>query len=88
MAEHDPGHLIVMALKSAPEPDAVAALQGAIPGRETLAAVGRELFIAYPDGIGTSKLTGALIERRLRVRGTARNWNTATKLAAMLAETA
>ncbi len=85
MAERDPGHLVVMALKSAPEPDAVAALQAAIAGRETLAAVGRELFIAYPDGIGTSKLTGALIERRLRVRGTARNWNTATKLAAMLA---
>ena len=84
MAEHDPGHLIVMALKSTPEPHAVAALQTAIPGRETLAAVGRELFVAYPDGIGTSKLTGALIERRLKVRGTARNWNTATKLAAML----
>ena len=86
MAERDPGHLVVMALKSAPDPDAVAALQAAVRGRETLAAVGRELFIAYPDGIGTSKLTGALIERRLRVRGTARNWNTATKLAAMLAE--
>jgi uncharacterized protein (DUF1697 family) len=84
MAKRDPSHLVVMALKSAPEPDAVAALQAAIPGRETLAAIGRELFIAYPDGIGTSKLTGALIERRLRVRGTARNWNTATKLAAML----
>ena len=86
MAGRDPGHLIVMALKSAPAPDAVAALQAAIPVREALAAVGRELFIAYPDGIGTSKLTGALIERRLKVRGTARNWNTATKLAAMLAD--
>lgn len=84
MAERDPSHLVVMPLKSAPGEDAVAALQAAIPGRETLAAVGRELFIAYPDGIGTSKLTGALIERRLGVRGTARNWNTATKLAAML----
>jgi uncharacterized protein (DUF1697 family) len=86
MAERDPSHLVVMALKSAPEPDAVAALQAAIPGRETIAAEGRELFIAYPDGIGASKLTGALIERRLAVRGTARNWNTATKLAAMLAD--
>lgn len=84
MAERDPGHLVVMALKSAPEPDAIAALQAAIQGRETLASAGRELLIAYPDSIGTSKLTGALIERRLRIRGTARNWNTATKLAAML----
>ena len=84
MAERDPGHLIVMALKCAPDPEAVTALQAAMHGRETVAAVGRELFIAYPDGIGASKLTGALIERRLGVRGTARNWNTATKLAAML----
>jgi uncharacterized protein (DUF1697 family) len=84
MAERDPGHLIVMALKSAPEPDAVSALQAAVKGRETIAGAGRELFIAYPDGVGTSKLTGAVIERRLGVRGTARNWNTATKLAAML----
>jgi uncharacterized protein (DUF1697 family) len=84
MAERDPSHLVVMALKAAPSPDAAAALKDAIPGRETIAAVGRELFIAYPDGIGDSKLTGAVIERRLGVRGTARNWNTATKLAAML----
>ncbi|HEX3406297.1 MAG TPA: DUF1697 domain-containing protein [Caulobacteraceae bacterium] len=84
MAERDPSHLVVMPLKTAPERDAVGALQAAIQGRETLAAVGRELFIAYPDGIGDSKFTGAVIERRLGVRGTARNWNTATKLAAML----
>jgi uncharacterized protein (DUF1697 family) len=84
MAEKDPSHLVIMPLKTAPDGDAVAALQAAIQGRETLAAAGRELFIAYPDGIGDSKLTGAVIERRLGVRGTARNWNTATKLAAML----
>jgi uncharacterized protein (DUF1697 family) len=84
MAERDPSHLVVMALKAAPDPQAVTALQAAIQGRETIAAAGRELFIAYPDGIGDSKLTGAVIERRLGVRGTARNWNTATKLAAML----
>jgi uncharacterized protein (DUF1697 family) len=84
MAERDPSHLVVMALKAAPSAEGVAALKAAIPGRETIAAVGRELFIAYPDGIGDSRLTGAVIERRLGVRGTARNWNTATKLAAML----
>jgi uncharacterized protein (DUF1697 family) len=84
MAERDPSHLVVMALKAAPERTAVAALQAAIQGPETIAAVGRELFIAYPDGIGDSKLTNAVVERRLGVRGTARNWNTATKLGAML----
>jgi uncharacterized protein (DUF1697 family) len=84
MAERDPSHLLVLALKGAPADADVAALAAWIPGRETLAAAGRALIIAYPDGILASKLTGALIERRLGVRGTGRNWNTATRLAAML----
>jgi uncharacterized protein (DUF1697 family) len=84
MAKDDPSHLVVMALKARPDPAAVEALRAWIPGRETLAAIGRELYIAYPDGIGPSKLTNVAIERRLGARGTARNWNTATKLAAML----
>jgi uncharacterized protein (DUF1697 family) len=84
IAARDPSHLVVMPLKSAPDRDAVAALRASVQGPEAIVAVGRELFIAYPDGIGESKLTGAVIERRLGVRGTGRNWNTATKLAAML----
>jgi uncharacterized protein (DUF1697 family) len=84
MAERDPSHLVVMPLKAASGAAALKALSEAIQGRETVEAVGRDLFIAYPDGIGDSKLTTAAIERRLGVRGTARNWNTVTKLAAML----
>jgi uncharacterized protein (DUF1697 family) len=86
MAARDPGHLLVVALKSAPDPADVGVLQAAVQGPEIIAAVGRELFITYPAGAGSSKLTGSVIERRLRTRGTARNWNTATKLAGMLAE--
>lgn len=83
MAERDPAHLVVMPLKAAPRREAVAALQAAIVGREEVRSVGSELFVTYPDGIGEFKLTIGVIERRLGVRGTARNWNTATKLAAM-----
>ena len=84
MAADDPGHLIVMALKSPPDAAGVSALKAWIPGREVVVAVGRHLYITYPDGAGESKLTNAAIERRIGVRGTARNWNTVTKLAAML----
>lgn len=84
MAADDPSHLVIMALKARPEPSAVEALRGWIPGRERLEAAGRELYIAYPEGIGPSKLTNVAIERRLGVRGTARNWNTVAKLAATL----
>ena len=80
-AANDPSHLLVMPLKKAPTKQQVQDLQTAIHDREIVAAVGRELFIVYPDGIGRSKLTNKLIETRLATRGTGRNWNTALKLA-------
>jgi uncharacterized protein (DUF1697 family) len=82
-AESDPGHLLVMALKDAPDAEAVAALRAAIVGREIVEAAGKQLYIVYPDGIGRSRLTTALIERKLGTRGTGRNWNTVLKLAAL-----
>ncbi len=82
-AESDPSHLVVMCLKSTPTPASVKTVQASIKGREILRSHGRELYLVYPDGIGTSKLTGALIERQLGLRGTARNWNTVLKLLAL-----
>jgi uncharacterized protein (DUF1697 family) len=82
-AERDPAHLVAMFLKDAPAPGHVGALEAAIAGRERICAHGRQLYIVYPDGIGNSKLTRALIDRKLETRGTARNWNTVVKLAAM-----
>ena len=75
-AASDPGHLVVMALKAAPDAAAVAALQASVAGRETVRAVGRQAYLVYPDGIGESKLTIKLIEKHLGTRGTGRNWNT------------
>jgi len=83
MARDDPSHLVVMPLKSAPNAAGLEALRAWIPGREAIEASVRELYITYPDGIGASKLTGAVIERRIGTRGTARNWNTVTRLAAL-----
>ena len=82
-AKSDPAHLVVMCLKGAPGREAVSALQQALTGREVVRAVGREAYIVYPDGIGRSRLTTALIEKKLGTRGTARNWNTVVKLAAL-----
>jgi len=83
-AKHDPGRLIVMFLKSAPGAAAIEALRAAVTGPETIRAGGRHLYITYPDGMGRSKLTGALIEKKLGTTGTARNWNTVLKLAALV----
>ena len=81
MARTDPSHLVVVFLRGQPTPEAVAALQAKIKGAEVVAAGPRCLYACYVDGIGTSKLTAAVIERALKDRGTARNWNTVRRMA-------
>jgi uncharacterized protein (DUF1697 family) len=85
-AQEDPGHLLLMLWKAAPEAGRIRELQSAIPGREVLRAAGRHAYIVYPDGVGRSKFTHALIEKKLGTRGTARNWNTVLKLEALAGE--
>jgi uncharacterized protein (DUF1697 family) len=84
-AERDPSHLVVTFLKTAPLANDVQALQAAIEGPESIHAKGKHLYAVYPAGIGRSKLTNALIEKKLGLRGTGRNWNTILKLAALCA---
>ncbi|HEV2750911.1 MAG TPA: DUF1697 domain-containing protein [Gemmatimonadales bacterium] len=79
-AEGDPAHLLVLFLKDAPDVKSVKALQAAITGPEVVRAVGKHLYVIYPDGVGRSRLTNAVIEKRLGTRGTGRNWNTVLKL--------
>jgi uncharacterized protein (DUF1697 family) len=79
-ARTDPGRLVMMCLRDAPTAAQVKALQAAIKGRERVAVKGRHAYFVYPDGMGRSKLTIAVIEKTLGTRGTARNWNTVLKL--------
>lgn len=84
-AQRDPGHLLLMVLKSAVSARAVKELQAAIRGREVVRGAGREVYIVYPDGVGRSRLTISMIEKRLGTRATGRNWNTVLKLQALSA---
>jgi uncharacterized protein (DUF1697 family) len=84
-ARNDPGHLLLLALKGAPTAAAIRALRDGYQGPETVHVAGREAYLIYPEGVGRSKLTNALIERKLGFAGTARNWNTVLKLAALVA---
>ncbi len=81
MARDNPGHLVVVVLSGEPLDADVAALQARIKGTERVALGPEALYACYPDGIGASKLTAAVIERALKLRGTARNWNTVAKMA-------
>jgi len=83
MARRDPSHLLVMFLKDEADPRKLRALQAAISGREVVRVKDRQAYLTYPDGIGTSRLTHATLERALGTRGTSRNWNTVLKLAAL-----
>jgi uncharacterized protein (DUF1697 family) len=82
-ARRDPGHLVVMCFKDAVAPKHVEALQASITGPEIVRARGTHAYITYPAGQGTSRLTTARIDKALGTRGTARNWNTVLKLAAV-----
>ncbi|HZM28035.1 MAG TPA: DUF1697 domain-containing protein [Gemmatimonadales bacterium] len=85
-AQRDPGRLLVVALKAKAEADRVGALQAAIQGPEIVRGVGKQLYVVYPNGVGRSRLTSSLIEKKLGTRGTGRNWNTVLKLSTAAAE--
>ena len=76
----EPGKVLLMFLTAAPSREARASLQAAHGGPERMAFGDGVLYLHYPNGIGRSKLTNAVIENKLGVQGTARNWNTAVKL--------
>ena len=80
-AKKDPSRFVVIFYKAPLDKALVKAAQAAITGREIVKADGRQLYMYYPDGQGTSK-AGAVVGKILKVQGTARNWNTVLKLAA------
>lgn len=82
-AESDPSHTMIVFLEARPSAAAAAALLAAHDGPEEMKLIGSELFIHYPAGIQKSKLTNTLIERKLGVTSTARNWNSVTRLLEM-----
>jgi len=50
---------------------------------EKLVPSGSELFIYFPNGAGKSKLPWRKVDKICQTQGTARNWNTVTKLLEM-----
>lgn len=83
-AREHPNHLLVVFHRD-PFPDGpLAKLAEIYGGPERLHAIGRELYIDYPDDIGHSKLHQAMPKAKFPKVATARNWNTVGKLAKML----
>lgn len=79
----DSRKLLVMFLSGVPDAAAQAALtkwHKSKELKEMMELRGPEIYLYYPDGVGRSKLTSAVIEGKLDTPGTARNWNTLVKL--------
>ena len=74
----------VVFLASTPEAKRVDDLDPDRSPPDRFVVTGREIYVHYLNGSGRSKLSLDYFEKRLGVVGTARNWNTVTKLLAML----
>jgi len=79
----EPGKLLVTFLSAEPATGAQSTLDSFKGYPEELHLKGRELYIYFPNGAGKSKLPWSSVERLLKVTGTARNWNSVTKMLEM-----
>ena len=79
-----PASLHTVFLEAAPDPDRVAGLDPDRSPPDRFAVSGREIYLHYPQGSGRSRLNLEYFEKTLGVAGTARNWNTVTRVRLML----
>lgn len=76
--------VLVLFLATRPESTALEDLKKSYSGPEELYLIGQELYVYYSGGVGRSKLTLPLIEKKLKTAGTGRNWNTILQLQKMM----
>ena len=82
----EPGKTLVTFLAGDPGGKAGETLRSLKDFPEELHLLGRELYIYFPDGAGKSKLPWSKVDKLLETTGTARNWNSVTKMLAMAEE--
>lgn len=76
--------LYVTVLAEEPTSENFKVLEDFHAGPEEFVKVGLNLYLFYVNGAGKTKLDHNTIERKLKVKGTTRNWKTTTKLMEML----
>jgi len=79
----EPNKLLVTFLASDPGAQARAEVLRIKAEPEELKISGLEIYTYFPNGMARPKLSWAAVERKLRVAGTGRNWNTVIKLLEM-----
>lgn len=88
--DHDPyvevadhKQIAIIFLSGLAEPAKLASIDPAGYSPDVFTARDRELYVHYPNGMGRSKLTHGVFERRLGVHATARNRRTVEQLLKM-----
>jgi len=79
----DPSKVATLILKHRPGNEQVARMDDVNYPPDKFFISGKEIFIYCPDGFGKTKLYTNFFENRMKVSGTARNWNSITILAQM-----
>jgi uncharacterized protein (DUF1697 family) len=77
----NPSHYFVSFLAVEPDPAMIAQFMALDLSPERAWVIGREAYFETPPGVVSSMMTAAFLQRQLGVAGTARNWNTVTRLA-------
>ncbi len=85
-AVSEPARLLVNFLSQAPDPERLRALDPADFEPDIFGVGEREIYVWCPEGVRATKLSYAFWEKRLGVVATARNWNTVTRLGALVGE--
>ena len=83
-ARDEPNRLQLLVSKRPPNADAAEKLMERAQAGEKVEAAGGALWFHYPQGVATSKLTPALIDKACGSPSTGRNWRTVVKLREMV----
>jgi uncharacterized protein (DUF1697 family) len=79
----EPSKLLVTFLSADPGEEARAKVRALKVAPEELWIDGREVYIYFPNGMARPTLSWPTIPKLLKVSGTARNWNSVTKMLEM-----
>lgn len=86
LTDVDTRQLALAILDTAPGDENIKRLDDFNTDPDEYVVSGRVIYIRYVNGAGKSKLSNNLIESKLRLKATGRNWNTTLKLIAMCAD--
>lgn len=84
-ADANPKLVHVVFLEREPDPERLAQIDPRKYEPDEFRIGDRAVYLRFPNGYHTAKMTNDFWERRLGMAGTARNWNTVMKIGQMLA---